>query len=222
MSRKESHAVMEQPPPIPTRANAETGNATVPPSYEQQAPSAGPPAPPPAAPQAAAFPPPALGKTPTSIGQLAPKPPIGAKATHFSAPISSGPTPGSAAVAGAAVLTLTLTLDYSMGNFSLPIQFPVDSLLLWAALVESATAFTAPPSVSVGMTNGAADIVAATPLAGAGKTAWVAATGQLPLEGAVSPQVPFQGWINVTANGANTAGFGYVVLGYARIPQPWN
>jgi hypothetical protein len=148
--------------------------------------------------------------------------PLGAQGTHFTAPIVSGPAPGSPAIAAPAGLTLSIVLDHSMNNFSLPILFPADSLLIWAALVEY-QAFTTAPTVALGRTSGAVDILAATAFGlAAGSTVFATVTGQLPLWGATTPQVPFQAFLTVALNNANPAGSGLIVLGYTRIARKWS
>lgn len=174
--------------------------------------------------------PPVLGKTPTSVAMLQRNIP-GTKGSHFTGPVVSGPPPGAPfptsassgarQVAGAGICSLSLLIDSSMSNFNIPIAFPPGSILYaWQSVTF--TAFPVGPIVfTMGSTSGATDIFAG----GAFGAALVATdgnvTGCLPLWNATSPQVPFQGWLNVTANGAGS-GQGLLTLFYIRLPQPWN
>lgn len=167
--------------------------------------------------------PPTLGKTPTSINQLLPTNPYGTKATHFTGPVVSGPTPGNPlGVEGVAQLNFACQIDYTMGNFTLPIQFPTNSFLLSVTTVEyqvfspNVTA----PSISLGSTSGAADILAATVIPAGTVTTPIA--GQLPLWTAVSPQVPFQAFLSVAGNTGNTAGGLFLLITYARLALKWS
>lgn len=187
-------------------------------SEEAPAPAAGQPTP-----FAVPMPPP-LGKTPTSIKQMMPNSSsTTTRATHFTGPVVCGPPPGSTAVGGAAICTLALQLDYSMGNFSLPVQFPPGALLLWAISIEYA-AFTAAPSISLGRTSGAADILAADALGlTADATQIVPVTGALPFPWeTVTGGAPGQAFLNVTGNTANTAGGAFLLFAYVMMARPWN
>lgn len=173
--------------------------------------------------------PPFLGKTPTSVAQLQRNLP-GTKGSHFGGPVVSGPTPGSPypltagqnpQVAGAAALALALLIDSSMGNFSIPIAFPPGSFVYsWLSVCFTPFA-TGPLVFTMGTTSGASDIFAAGSFGSAGGEVDQNITGSLPLWNAVSPQVPFQGWLNVTANNAGT-GQGLIVLFFIRLPLPWS
>ena len=206
-----SAAVEEEPEFMAQEAQAE------PPAEEQQPV----PADQPPATSTLGWPPAPLGKTPTGINQLFPT--YGPKATHFTGPVVSGPPAGSTiGVAGGDVCALVLALDYTMGNFSLPIQFPPDAILLYAALNEPVAFNTAQPSVSLGSQTALVDVLPATVFPGGGKNVQASAAGVIPPPGSVAPVVSGQVWLNVTLNTGNTSGLGLIVLGYARTPRPWN
>lgn len=218
MARRES-VVEEEPRTRETprhQAQAQAGTPALPaetPAPQQSAAAADAPV------QTAAVPmPPPLGKVPTSIKQLVPS--NGLKATHFLGPVVSGPPPGSAGMGGAALDVLALQLDYSMGNFSLPIQFPPGAVLLWFAASQY-QAFTAEPDVALGRTAGAGDIMAATPLPAApdNQIYQPILAGALPFPWETNPG---QAFLNVTLNTGNTAGGAILLFGFALIPRPWN
>jgi hypothetical protein len=182
--------------------------------------------------QSPTFPPPGLGKVPASVSGLQPPLPIGSKATYFSGPLMSGSIPQKATagypnasfapVGGAALLTMALAVDYSMGNFTVPVQFPPDSVITGVAEVIAVPFTGTPPKFQLGTTSGAADIVAATAFpATAGPTTFAAAAGQLPLWGSTTPKVPFQASFTVTLNTGSTAGLALVLIQFARVPQKW-
>lgn len=165
--------------------------------------------------------PPLLGKAPTSVAQLQRNLP-GAKGAHFNGPVVSGPAPGASQVAGAAPCALALLVDYTMGNFSIPIAFPAGSFVYsWLSVCFTAFA-TGPVVFTMGSTSGASDIFAAGSFGSAGGEVDQNITGSLPLWNAVAPAVPFQGWLNVTGNTGGPAGQGLIVLFYVRLPLPWN
>jgi len=164
----------------------------------------------------ATFPP--LGHTPTRIQEILVN--AGAKATHFSGPIVSGfPTANhmSQQAAGTAILACALRIDYSMGSFSLPIQFPHDAILLWAVSV-GLTAFSggAAPTLALGSAASGADILAATTVGAAG-TAITPVTGILPPASATHP---FQAYLTLT-NAGSTAGSAIILLLFARTTSLW-
>lgn len=166
--------------------------------------------------------PPFLGHAPTSFRQMQANLP-GAKATHFVGPVVSGPT-GALQVAGAAPLALTLMLDYTMGNFNLAIPFPPGSFV-YSWMSVAFTAFNASPGpvvFTMGSQSGLTDIFAAGSFGAALGEIDQNITGSLPLWTAVSPAVPFQGWLNVSGMGGATAGQGLITLFYFRLPLPWN
>jgi hypothetical protein len=163
--------------------------------------------------------PPLFGKTPTSISQILAST-LGSKGTHFTGPVVSGGTPGSGVAQGSALLALAIQVDYTMGAFSLPLQFPADALILWATtLVYTAFAGgTGDTSFTLGKTTGAADVLAAHNMGALHAVSIVPAIGTLPLP---SDANPGQLWINVTPNG-NTAGQGIIVLLYMRPFFKWS
>lgn len=172
--------------------------------------------------------PPLLGVHPTSYRQLMANLP-GAKATHFAGPVVSGPTgqkPGQLLqqVAGVTPLALTLMVDYTMGNFNLALPFPPGSFVYsWMSIAF--TAFNASPGpvvFTMGTQSGLSDIFAAGSFGAAGGEIDQNITGSLPLWNAVSPVVPFQGWLNVSGTGGATAGQGLIVLFYFRLPLDWS
>jgi hypothetical protein len=167
--------------------------------------------------------PPLFGKTPTSVAQLQRNIP-GAKAAHFTGPVVSGPPPAGGAnqVSGVGACALTLLLDYTMGNFSIPIAFPSGSFVYSWLSVCFAPFATGPVAFTMGTTSGATDIVSGGSFGAALGELDQNITGSLPLWNATSPQVPFQGWLNVTCNTGGPAGQGLIVLFYIRLPLPWN
>ena len=164
--------------------------------------------------------PPLLGKAPTSVAQMQRNLP-GTKASHFSGPVASGP-PSGKEVSGAAACALTLLLDYTMGNFSIPVVFPTSSFVYsWLSVCFTPFA-TGPVAFTMGSISGATDIFSNGSFGAANGELDQNITGSLPLWNAVSPQVPFQGWLNVTGNTGGPAGQGLIVLFYVRLPLPWN
>jgi hypothetical protein len=161
--------------------------------------------------------PPLLGKTPTQIKQILLN--AGSPAAHISGPIISG-RPGAVAIPGLALLSVPILVDYTMGNFSLPIQFPEESILLWAASMVY-NSFTGGVSgdttFQLGTANGRNDILAADGMGPIHTTAIHPVTGTLPF--AVDPN-PFQCWITVNNEG-NTAGSGVVILIFMRSANLW-
>ena len=143
--------------------------------------------------------------------------------TLFSGPIVSGPTPGINGAVGAARLTLCLQLDYSMGNFQLPIQFPggsyitgVNAVMLQPGLM---TAF-----ITLGTEAGQGDICTVPlPAVGATLDPPPPVMAQLPLWHVNPPQLPFVMWINVTGNPTTaTAGMAIILIDYVRVPAAWS
>lgn len=164
----------------------------------------------------ASFPP--LGYTPTNVKQIFAS--VGPQATHFSAPVVSGPVPGSQAVPGAALLSLTLRLDYSMGNFTIPIQFPPNVILLWTAIAVQ-TAFTGGTQETafvLGTTSGGSDILPVQAIAGAAGSMEI-----VPISGLLAPPPaanPFTAFLAVS-NYGNTAGSALVTIMYAPLYSAW-
>jgi len=169
-------------------------------------------------PQAGPPPPKYLGKTPTSIAQIIPS--LGEKGTHFKGPLLSGGVPGANLALGSALLSIGLQVDYTMGSFSLPLQFPADCFLLWkTTLVYNAfTGGSADTTVTLGTGSGRNDILAADGMGPLHAVSIKPVTGPLPFT--IDPN-PGQLWVTVTSNG-NTAGLGVVVLIYARGFQKWS
>jgi hypothetical protein len=163
--------------------------------------------------------PPVLGAVPTGINQILVTS-LGEKASHFKGPVASGGVPGSNLAVGAALLSLAVQVDYSMGNFSLALQFPPDCVLLWTTtLVYTAFAGgTGDTTVALGTTANGVDVLAATAMGAIHTTAIHPVTGTLPYGADANPG---KLWITVTQLGS-TAGLGLVNLIYARNFLKWN
>lgn len=164
-------------------------------------------------------PPPPFGKTPTDISQIIYA--AGAQATRTAAPIVSAPI-GMGQVPGLALLALPIYIDYSMGNFSLPMQFPPQCMLLWAAtLVYASFTGSAGPTdttFQLGTASGRNDILAADGMGPIHTTAIHPVEGTLPF--AADPN-PGQCWLTVNNQG-NTSGSGVITLIYFRTASNWN
>lgn len=180
---------------------------------------------PPPAVSAAAYPlpmPPVYGKAPTSMTQIVPN--LGDKASHFTGPVVSGPPGpplGAANVQGAALFAFSFYVDYSMGGFSLPVQFPPNSILLWMITTTYAafTGGTGGPTVALGSAASGTDILAATTVTATAKgKSTTAITGCLPLP---TDPAPGQAFVTVVGNG-NTAGGAIISLIYLRPGRSWN
>jgi hypothetical protein len=174
--------------------------------------------------------PPLLGKAPTSVAQMQRNIP-GTKGSHFTGPVVSGPSPGAPypftagqnpQVSGTGACALALLLDYTMGNFSIPIAFPQGSFIYSWLSVCFAPFATGPVAFTMGTTSGATDIVSGGSFGAALGELDQNITGSLPLWNATSPQVPFQGWLNVTGNTGGPAGQGLIVLFFIRLALPWS
>lgn len=164
-------------------------------------------------------PPPPLGKPPSNISSLFVNMP-GTKGTHFTGPVVSGPTPGRLdGIRGAAQLNAAFRVDYSMGNFSLPVQFPLGSFVFSGYAITYQT-FTAAPSVSLGTQTGLANVLGALALPAQGASVTGQVLAPLPIWEVNPPLFPFRGWLNVTGN-TGTAGGGIVIVTYAVLAQPW-
>jgi hypothetical protein len=168
--------------------------------------------------------PPLLGLTPTSVAQLQRNIP-GVKGSHFTGPVVSGPAPGAGAVSGTGACALTLLLDYTMGNFSIPVAFPPGSFIYsWLSVCFAPfvpAAGPLPVAFTMGTTSGATDIFNNGSFGSALGELDQNITGSLPLWNAVSPQVPFQAWLNVTNNTGGPAGQGLIALFFIRLALPW-
>jgi hypothetical protein len=208
-SRSSVSAVAEEPPP--TTPPDETPELPPEPPLlgEQAAVSL------PAAIDARLIPP--FGKTPTAINQIVANAP-GIITTQFTGPVVSGQI-NMGTVPGLALLALPILVDYSMGDFSLPIQFPPQSMLLWAATMvyNSFTGSSGPTDTTfeLGTAAGRNDILTADGMGPIHTTAIHPIQGTLPF--AIDPN-PFQAWLSVAQSG-NTAGSGLIVLIFARLGQ---
>jgi hypothetical protein len=160
--------------------------------------------------------PPVLGKTPTAINQIMLS--GGHKATHFRGPVVHGsPTAGEAL--GTAMGTIALWVDYSMGSFSLPLQLPKDSILLWRVLMPY-VAFaggTGDSTVALGAVASGASISAATVFGALNSITISPVIAPVPQANATNP---FQIFITVTGN-SNTSGSGLLLLVFARLSLLW-
>lgn len=186
--------------------------------------------------QAPGYPPSPGWETPSGIEQLAVPLPIGEKATHFSGPIVSGgipqnplwrvpgstPSEGPLPVAGTAVLTTTLTVDFSMGDFTIPVQFPEGSVLSMYG-TTTLIGFDAAGPVAWSLKNAAgASLLNGSFLSAPNHAGPFAAGNMLPLWDAAPPEIPFQAQLNVNGNTpAGTQGLGLIMIQYIRIPQRW-
>lgn len=162
-------------------------------------------------------PPKPLRKTPQAVTQI--MFPDGTQSTHFQGPVVSGPAPGVQGAAGSARLTLSLQVDGTMGNFSVPIRFPGGSLLESISAVTYATGLAA--TVELGTTQGAADVATVTlPAYGAFEDP-VPPGVQMPLWDAALPEEPFQIWLTVAGNTVSTGG-AIILINYIRLAGPWS
>lgn len=159
-----------------------------------------------------------LRRTPQGIAEImSPGSIIG---THFQGPVVSGPAPGINGAAGAAQLSVSLQVDWSMGNFQLPITFPGGSFLQSVDAVTYEDGINA--AITLGTESGQSDIAEiALPAKGAVAPP-VQPEAQLPLWDAVQPQEPFTCWLNVSANTGSTTGGAIILLNYVRIAAPWS
>ena len=161
--------------------------------------------------------PPSFGSTPTSINQI-----IWAPArvpTTFTASVHSGDYSQGQAI-GTGMLALPVIIDYTMGNFSLTIQFPPNTFL-YGVSITGLVAFTAvtAPTVQLGRTAGGAQILAATPLSAAARSVTDAPViGSLPFPGDTAVLPAWQASLTVAGNGAgvSTAGSILVAIIYGR------
>lgn len=164
-------------------------------------------------------PPTPLGHVPQGIDEI--MFPGTQQGTLFQGPVVSGPAPGINGACGAARLTLSLQVDFTMGNFQLPIQFPGGSFItaLNAITLQAGLATT---FIMIGTEAGQGDI-ATVPLPALGAfEPDIEPSVQLPLWNAAAPQAPFTAWVSVSANTGQTAGCAIVLIDYVRIPAPWS
>ena len=161
--------------------------------------------------------PPALNATPAGVNQLI-WPPARVPNIFTSSMQSGDKSQGQ--VIGTGLLALPLVIDYTMGNFSLNIQFPPNSFL-YAVSITGLVAFTATtaPTVQLGRTAGGAEILAAAALP---KTLRAVTNtpvlSSLPFPGDASVLPAWQASLTVAGNaaGANTAGSALVAIVYGR------
>lgn len=161
-----------------------------------------------------------LGGAPTSVNQI--EFPGSVLGTHFAGPLISGPAPGANYASGSAFLALTLQIDWSMGNFNIPVQFPSGSFIQSVTAVTYEAGLGAAVSVSLGTQSGATDIVSFTLPAKGTVLPPVEPTVQLPLWDGVCPFCPFQAWLSVGSNTGHTAGGAIVIIQYVRVAAPWS
>ena len=161
-----------------------------------------------------------LKATPTSINQIAS--PDGAKATHFQGPLVSGPTPGVQGAIGSAKLVLTVQLDWSMGNFSIPIQFPGGSFLQGFNAACYETGLPAGIAVSLGSQQNGSDIAVWSLPAKGSIEAVAPPLKQMPVWSDSCPFCPFQCWLTVTGNTGSTVGGVLLFIEYLRCAGPWS
>jgi hypothetical protein len=176
-----------------------------------------------AAPIPTAGTPPYLGGAPTSINQI-----IWAPAripTTFTASVQSGDR-SQGQVVGTATMALPLIIDYTMGDFSLTIQFPPNSFL-YLVSVDGLIPFTFnAPTIRLGRTVGGAEIMAVNNLISEVYVATIPVgstrrnqnvLGSLPFPGDVGVLPPWQASLTVAGNaGTSTAGMGLVSILYGR------
>lgn len=166
-------------------------------------------------------PPKSLGSTPVGVSQI--MFPDGVQATHFVGPLVSGPTPGVQGAAGSAKLVLTLQIDWSMGNFSIPVQFPFGSFLESITAVTYETGLNAATTVQLGTQQSASDIVTIDELPAKGAVLEPELPGaQLPVWSDQCPFCPFQMWLTVSGNTGATAGGAILLVNYVRLAAPWS
>jgi hypothetical protein len=220
----------ELPPHLPVAAGPAPVPASVPPAPQPATPplpvSPPPPflpPPPPFVPPPAAFPAwypdwmtgstrSILGHIPKSLAELLLAPYASNRPSRTTGPLMSGPVGGQ--VVGSALLALPLWIDYSMGNFSLPVQFPPGSVLLWIQMTTYAAwgGGTQNPAVSIGTANGTSDIYGPIAFPAQHVMTLQPMTGTLPF---ATDANPWKAWL--TINGySNTSGAGFLSLLYAR------
>lgn len=159
-----------------------------------------------------------LRRTPTGVGQI--MFPDGVLATHFQGPLVSGPTPGVQGAAGSATLTLTLQIDWSQGDYSIPIQFPGGCFLQSLSAITYETGLGA--SVQLGTQQGGSDIGTVTLPAKGAVSPPQTPGAQLPVWDDQCPFCPFQAWLTVSGNTGATQGGAIVLITYVRLAAPWS
>ena len=154
---------------------------------------------------------PILGSTPTSIQQILLAPFGSNRPSRVTGPMMSGPKGGLAV--GSALLALPLWVDYSMGSFNLPIQFPPGSILLWIQMTTYAAwgGGAQNTAVSLGTASGRTDIFGPDGFPAQHVMELLPMTGTLPF--ATDPN-PWQCWVGVNGY-SNTSGAGFLSLLYA-------
>jgi hypothetical protein len=162
-------------------------------------------------------PPPPLGKTPTNIKQIMYQ--SGKKGTHFTGPVVSGLA---TEAMGTDMAALTLWVDYTMTPFSLPIQFPLDAVLVWVvtcSIVAFSAGVAGDALMTVGTTNNGTDIVASIQPGAQYVQKITQVVRSLPLKG-IDP-VPGQAYFSFNNNNNNTGGWCLVSFLYTRCAMPW-
>jgi len=176
--------------------------------------------------------PPLLGKAPTSLANIIAN--LGDKGTHHFGPVITGGGPSFTAaatppvtqvtkVAGSALAAFFIQIDYTMGDFTLPLLFPTDSILLWA-IPQVYTPFTGSATdtkFQLGRTSGGAEILAATVMGVAHALTISPMLSTLPTYSDAPGMTPFQAYLHVAQSG-NTAGQGIVAFIFARGFQKWS
>jgi len=108
-----------------------------------------------------------------------------------------------------------------MGDFSIPIQFPPASILLWACTIVYngfSGGSSGDTTFQLGTGAGRNDILAADGFGAIHTTQVHPVTGTLPF--AVDPN-PFQAWLTVTQGGNNAGNAGLLLL-FARCAPTWS
>jgi hypothetical protein len=160
--------------------------------------------------------PPYFGSTPTSINQIIWSP--SRVPTTFTSSIQSGDR-SQGQVVGTAMMALPFILDYSMGNFNLPIQFPPNSFLYMVS-ITNLIPFTGAvlPNVWMGRTATGDEIMVVTPLSNVPHAVQnVQVESALPVPGETGVLPPWQARFWVSSNvGTSTAGSALIAIIYGR------
>lgn len=164
------------------------------------------------------YPPKLLRRTPQGADEI--MFPGSLQGTLFQGPVLSGPAPGIDGAVGAARLTLSLQIDWTMGNFQIPVPFPGASFLLAVNAVTVQDGLAA--FITLGTEQGQGDICTVAPPPKDSTAPMVQPMVQLPLWDAVLPQEPFVAWLNVSANTGATAGIAIVLVDYVRVAPAWS
>lgn len=156
---------------------------------------------------------PILNQTPNAINQILLAPYANSRPSRTTGPLMSGPI-GMGQVTGSALLALPLWVDYSMGSFSLPVQFPPGCILLWIQMTTYAdwAGGAQSPAISIGSTVGTSDIFGPDEFPLQHVMILQPMIGTLPF--ATDPN-PWQAWLTVDGY-ANTSGAGFLSLIYGR------